>query len=180
MLERVGMVPENGPIEKRRRVDEPGERLDAPSLHERELELPLVREPRSPQHPLVRIPVDDLLPSLRHAVMGADGVSPPFERVVQDLLPPPIATPSACARLTSSATVSSSGGVVATASVATARFLNSSFTGVHSTLDSYTVEITVPDRLPGRARSQVDMMTGPTLVDPLSSRWVRSRRSRAA
>src|SRR5438552_1399860 len=87
------MALEHGPIQKRRRVDEPDQRFDGPSLHERELEQPFVREPRSAQHQLVRIPFHGLLPPLRHTVAGADSLPPTLERVVQDTVPPTIAAP---------------------------------------------------------------------------------------
>ena len=92
-LELVDMAFENGAIQERGRVDEPDQRLDAPSLGDRKLERPLVGEARSSQHLLVRVSVDDLFPPRGHPVAGADRVRPPFERVGQDTLPRPIAAP---------------------------------------------------------------------------------------
>ena len=87
------MILENGPVQIRRGVDEPDERLAVPSLNDRKLKQPFVRESRSPQHLLVGISIHGLFPPLWHSVAGADCVPPPLECVVQDTLPSLIAPP---------------------------------------------------------------------------------------
>src|SRR5207248_32075 len=78
-------------VQERRRVHEPGQRLDAPSLRDRELEFSLICESDSLQHVLARVAVHLLFPPSRDAVARLDDVHPPLERLLEGSLPGAVA-----------------------------------------------------------------------------------------
>src|SRR4051794_27272748 len=93
VLERVDMAAQCGPVQERRRVHEPEQRLDGPLVPDRELELAFVGEPRSSQHLLVGILVHRFLPTLWHAVADAELVAPALEGGIEDALPAVLTAP---------------------------------------------------------------------------------------